>query len=85
MKYLALFETNHEYCHAFRFGKRDKNNEKMNRIKTMKQGEVKALAQLFQCKERTVNNALNGRTNSQLVQQIRTAAVLRGAAIISNQ
>lgn len=51
----------------------------------MKQGEVKALAQLFQCKERTVNNALNGRTNSQLVQQIRTAAVMRGAAVISNQ
>jgi len=74
-----------EYCNAFRFGKRDKNNEKMNRIKTMKQGEVKALAQLFQCKERTVNNALNGRTNSQLVQQIRTAAVERGAAVIEKQ
>ena len=51
----------------------------------MKQGEVKALAQLFQCAPKTVNNALNGRTNSQLVRQIRTAAVERGAAVISNQ
>ena len=57
----------------------------MKRIKTMKQGEVKALAQLFQCETRTVNNALNGRTNSQLTQQIRTAAVMRGAAVIDNQ
>ena len=61
----------------------DKNSEKMNRIKTMKQGEVKALAQLFQCKERTVNNALNGRTNSQLTRRIRTAAVERGAVVIN--
>ena len=49
----------------------------------MKQGEVKALAQLFQCKERTVNNALNGRTNSQLTRRIRTAAVERGAVVIN--
>lgn len=43
-----------------------------------KHGEVKALAKLTNRPERTVYNALKGRTQSELSIKIRTLAVKRG-------
>ena len=49
---------------------------------TMRQGEIKALAELFGVTTRCVNNALNGRTRGPQPERIRQAALQRGAVKI---
>ena len=52
------------------------------KIVTMRQGEIKALAEMFGVTTRCVNNALNGRTRGPQPERIRQAALQRGAVKI---
>lgn len=57
----------------------------MSRIITTERGEVKALAKMFECTPRTINNYLNGRTpQGPDYNKVRKVALERGAIELKN-
>ena len=57
----------------------------MSRIITTERGEVNALAKMFGCTRRTVNNYLNGRTPQGAdYNKVRKVALERGAIELKN-
>ena len=58
----------------------------MNKIVSLKLGEISELAKLFNVTPRTVNNALNGRSkHSDVCKRIRKAAIERGKCVEINR